>query len=148
MDPLEDLFELIRSAIVEEPPITLREGGIIRDGYNEEADKLRAAKTEGKTWLAELEARDRAMEILKSIDMDCYAGERCMNLPYGVQKQLEIARAMVSGPRLLLLDEPAAALNPQERARHEPGDDHFRLHLRDGLREKDRRGRARGGSEK
>ena len=65
---------------------------------------------------AELEARDRAMEILKSIDMDCYAGERCMNLPYGVQKQLEIARAMVSGPRLLLLDEPAAGMNPQETA--------------------------------
>ena len=67
MDPLEDLFELIRSAIVEEPPITLREGGIIRDGYNEEADKLRAAKTEGKTWLAELEAREREKTGIKGL---------------------------------------------------------------------------------
>ena len=52
---------------MEEPPITLREGGIIRDGYNEEADKLRAAKTEGKTWLAELEAREREKTGIKGL---------------------------------------------------------------------------------
>ena len=63
---------------------------------------------------AEQKARERAMEILRDIEMDGYAKDRCMNLPYGVQKQLEIARAMVSGPKLLLLDEPAAGLNPQE----------------------------------
>lgn len=62
----------------------------------------------------EREAREKAMEILKSIDMERYAMEKCCNLPYGVQKQMEIARAMVSGPKLLLLDEPAAGLNPQE----------------------------------
>ena len=58
LDPLEDLNDLISRAIVEEPPITVREGGMIKDGYNEEADRLRHAKTEGKTWLAELEARE------------------------------------------------------------------------------------------
>ena len=58
MDPLQDLYDLIERAIVEEPPIVTREGGMIKEGYNEEADKLRHAKTEGKTWLAELEARE------------------------------------------------------------------------------------------
>ena len=52
----QDLKELIDKAIVEEPPITVREGGIIKEGYNEEADRLRHAKTEGKDWLAHLEA--------------------------------------------------------------------------------------------
>ena len=52
MDPLQDLYDLIERAIVEEPPIVTREGGMIKEGYNEEADKLRHAKTEGKTWLA------------------------------------------------------------------------------------------------
>ena len=51
MDPLEDLNDLISRAIAEEPPVTVREGGIIRDGFHEEADRLRHAKTEGKTWL-------------------------------------------------------------------------------------------------
>ena len=55
LDPLQDIFQLIGDAIVEEPPITVREGGIIKDGYNQEADKLRHAKTEGKNWLAEKE---------------------------------------------------------------------------------------------
>lgn len=59
LDPLQDIFKLIGDAIVEDPPITVREGGIIRDGYNEEADKLRQAKTEGKNWLAELEAKEK-----------------------------------------------------------------------------------------
>ena len=59
LDPLEDLFDLIRRAIVEEPPITLREGGIIREGFNSQADELRKAKTDGKSWLAELEAKER-----------------------------------------------------------------------------------------
>ena len=67
LDPLEDLEDLIPRAIVEEPPITVREGGMIRDGYNEEADRLRHAKTEGKTWLAELEARERESTGIKNL---------------------------------------------------------------------------------
>ena len=48
---------------------------------------------------AEQKARERAMEILRDIEMDGYAKDRCMNLPSGVQKQLEIARSMVSGSK-------------------------------------------------
>ena len=67
LDPLEDLNDLISRAIVEEPPITVREGGMIKDGYNEEADRLRHAKTEGKTWLTELEARERDSTGIKNL---------------------------------------------------------------------------------
>ncbi len=67
MDPLEDLNDLISRAIAEEPPVTVREGGIIRDGFHEEADRLRHAKTEGKAWLAELEARERDKTGIKNL---------------------------------------------------------------------------------
>ena len=67
LDGLEDLKDLISRAIVEEPPITVREGGIIREGFSEEADRLRQAKTEGKTWLAELEAQERENTGIKSL---------------------------------------------------------------------------------
>ena len=69
MDPLEDLNDLISRAIAEEPPVTVREGGIIRDGFHEEADRLRHAKTEGKTWLAELEARERDKTGIKNLEV-------------------------------------------------------------------------------
>ncbi len=59
LDDLTDLAQLLERSIIDEPPIGVREGGFIKDGYNEEVDKLRKAKTEGKTWLAELEARER-----------------------------------------------------------------------------------------
>ena len=67
LDPLQDIFKLIGDSIVEDPPITVREGGIIRDGYNEEADKLRQAKTEGKNWLAELEAKEKEKTGIKTL---------------------------------------------------------------------------------
>ena len=67
LDPLQDIFRLIGDAIVEEPPITVREGGIIKDGYNQEADKLRHAKTEGKNWLAELEAKEKEKTGIKTL---------------------------------------------------------------------------------
>ena len=67
LDPLQDIFQLIGDAIVEDPPITVREGGIIKDGYNREADKLRHAKTEGKNWLAELEAKEKEKTGIKTL---------------------------------------------------------------------------------
>lgn len=67
MDSLEDLYELIAASIEEEAPITVREGGIIKEGYHEEADKLRHAKTEGKTWLADLENKEREKSGIKAL---------------------------------------------------------------------------------
>ena len=66
-DPLEDLYTLIDAAIEEEPPITVREGGIIKDGYHEEIDRLREAKSQGKNWLAELEAKEREKTGIKNL---------------------------------------------------------------------------------
>lgn len=66
-DVLEDLYELVRDSIMEEPPITIREGGIIKDGYSEEIDKLRKAKTEGKNWIADLEAKEKERTGIKSL---------------------------------------------------------------------------------
>ena len=67
LDTLEDIYELIHNAIVEEPPVSVREGGIFRNGFHEEIDRLRNAKTEGKTWLAELEAKERENTGIKNL---------------------------------------------------------------------------------
>lgn len=67
LDPLEDVRELIDRAIIDDPPITLRDGGIIKDGFHEEADKLRSAKTEGKNWLADLELREKEKTGIKNL---------------------------------------------------------------------------------
>lgn len=67
IDPLEDIASLIGKAIVEEPPISIREGGMIREGFDADIDMLRHAKTEGKTWLAELEEKDRARTGIKNL---------------------------------------------------------------------------------
>ena len=67
LDPLEDIFELIENSIVEEPPLQIKEGGLIKDGCNEEVDRLRKAKTEGKNWLAELEAAEKERTGIKNL---------------------------------------------------------------------------------
>ncbi len=67
LDPLEDLCELVQNAIAEEPPIAMKEGGIIRDGYHEEVDTLRRAKSEGKDWLAKLEQEEREKTGIKNL---------------------------------------------------------------------------------
>ena len=67
IDGLEDLCHLIQNAICEEPPITIREGGIIRTGFDGDIDTLRKAKTDGKTWLAQLEEKDRERTGIKNL---------------------------------------------------------------------------------
>ena len=67
LDALEDVYQMIHDAIEEEPPIALREGGIFKNGYHEEIDRLRKAKTEGKDWLAELEKREKEKTGIKNL---------------------------------------------------------------------------------
>ena len=67
MDDLSDLFHLIDDAIVEDPPIAVKEGGIIKEGFDETIDGLRHAKTEGKNWLAALEEEDRERTGIKNL---------------------------------------------------------------------------------
>ena len=67
LDPLSDIYTLIDSAIEDEPPIAIKEGNIIKSGYNEEVDRLKNAKTEGKKWLSELEERDRERTGIKNL---------------------------------------------------------------------------------
>ena len=65
-------------------------------------------------WREEKEAKEKAKALLKIFDLDKYAGMHAGNLPYGEQRKLEIARAMATEPKILLLDEPAAGMNPKE----------------------------------
>ncbi len=67
LDELEDIHNLINDSIMEEPPLVIREGGIIKEGFNEEIDRLRSAKTEGKTWLAQLEQKEKDRTGIKSL---------------------------------------------------------------------------------
>jgi DNA mismatch repair protein MutS len=67
IDPLEDIFMLLEKSIDEDPPLSVKEGGIIKEGYNGEIDKLRKASKEGKTWIAELEKKEREKTGIKSL---------------------------------------------------------------------------------
>lgn len=67
LDPLTDLCTLIGEAVREDPPIAMKEGNIIREGYHEEVDRLRNAKSDGKEWLAKLEAEEREKTGIKNL---------------------------------------------------------------------------------
>lgn len=67
-----------------------------------------------KFWLEERRAKKKALKLLRIFDLDKYADTPAGSLPYGQQRKLEIARAMATNPKVLLLDEPAAGMNPTE----------------------------------
>ncbi len=67
LDELKDIYELIEKAIIEEPGITITEGNIIKNGYNEEVDKLKEASTNGKVWLVELETKEKEETGIKNL---------------------------------------------------------------------------------
>ena len=67
LDELQDIYELIEKSIVDDPPMVTKDGGYIKLGYNEEIDTLKKATTEGKTWLMQLEAREKEATGIKSL---------------------------------------------------------------------------------
>lgn len=67
LDPLSDLYQLVESAIAEEPPISVHDGGILREGYRADVDELRSMRTNGKTWLANLEETEREKTGIKNL---------------------------------------------------------------------------------
>ena len=67
LDELQDIYELIEKSIVEDPPMTIKDGGIIKLGYDEEIDKLKTATTEGKNWIIQLEATEREKTGIKNL---------------------------------------------------------------------------------
>lgn len=67
MDALEDIYGWINDAVIDDPPITVHDGGMIKDGYFEEVDRLRAAKTDGKSWLAQIESSEREKTGIKNL---------------------------------------------------------------------------------
>jgi len=67
LDPLEDLYDLIERSIADNPPITIKEGNIIKTGYNQQLDQYRRAMHEGKTWIASLEQKEREATGIKNL---------------------------------------------------------------------------------
>ena len=67
IDELQDVFKIIDEAVVDEPPITIKEGGLIKAGYNREVDELKSASKDGKNWLMELEAKERELTGIKGL---------------------------------------------------------------------------------
>ncbi len=67
LDELQDIYNLIQKAIVDDPPMTIKDGGIIKLGYDEEIDKLKTATTEGKNWIIKLEAEEREKTGIKNL---------------------------------------------------------------------------------
>jgi len=67
IDSLDDVYEIIDRAICDDPPVSVKEGGIIKEGYNKEVDELRRASVDGKSWLVELENREREKTGIKNL---------------------------------------------------------------------------------
>ena len=97
---------------------------------------LEAVGRFGRYFNEEEQITEMAMDLLKIFHMEDKADELAKNLPYGEQRRLEIARALATGPKLLLLDEPAAGMNPQEAAGMNPQETKELMELIRWIREK------------
>ncbi len=67
LDELQDIYDLIETSIIDDPPMTIKDGGIIKLGYDEEIDKLKTAQTEGKNWLIKLESEEKEKTGIKNL---------------------------------------------------------------------------------
>ncbi|SKA70861.1 amino acid/amide ABC transporter ATP-binding protein 1, HAAT family (TC 3.A.1.4.-) [Paucidesulfovibrio gracilis DSM 16080] len=108
------------------PSMTVLENVMIGRHCRNRSSILGAVLRDGHTRRQEDEVISRSYEMLELVGLERWANELATNLPYGAQRRLEIARAMATEPFLLLLDEPAAGMNPQETRRLKDLIDHIR----------------------
>ena len=94
--------------------MTVEENVLVGFGHSMKSNLLTDVFRLPGHWRQEAEFHDRALELLDIFDMRKYADAKAGNLPYGAQRRLEILRALATGPKVLLLDEPAAGMNPAE----------------------------------
>ena len=94
--------------------MTVEENVLVGFGHSMKSNLLTDVFRLPGHWRQEAEFHDKALELLDIFDMRMYADAKAGNLPYGAQRRLEILRALATGPKVLLLDEPAAGMNPAE----------------------------------
>ena len=94
--------------------MTVEENVLVGFGHSMKSNLLTDVFRLPGHWRQEAEFHDKALELLDIFDMRKYADAKAGNLPYGAQRRLEILRALATGPNVLLLDEPAAGMNPAE----------------------------------
>ena len=94
--------------------MTVEENILVGFGHSMKSNLLTDVFRLPGHWRQEAEFHDKALELLDIFDMRKYADAKAGNLPYGAQRRLEILRALATGPKVLLLDEPAAGMNPAE----------------------------------
>lgn len=94
--------------------MTVEENVLVGFGHSMKSNLLTDVFRLPGHWRQEAEFHDKAFELLDIFDMRKYADAKAGNLPYGAQRRLEILRALATGPKVLLLDEPAAGMNPAE----------------------------------
>ena len=94
--------------------MTVEENVLLGFGHSMKSNLLTDVFRLPGHWRQEAEFHDKALELLDIFDMRKYADAKAGNLPYGAQRRLEILRALATGPKVLLLDEPAAGMNPAE----------------------------------
>lgn len=94
--------------------MTVEENVLVGFGHSMKSNLLTDVFRLPGHWRQEAEFHDKALDLLDIFDMRKYADAKAGNLPYGAQRRLEILRALATGPKVLLLDEPAAGMNPAE----------------------------------